>query len=943
MAITIANLTNGAAATNGSSQATASISPASNKLILLTVNSRTNASVEPNVPTITGNGLTWVAIASVYYDSTSASRKKTTLFRALGTASSGTITFDFAGQTQTNVSWVVDEVTGMDTSGTNGSGAIVQFATNKDETVTASTLTVTLAAFASSTNACYASFAQDNPTTTTATPKIGFTELADTAVSSISTQTEYKATSDTTPSYSYNTLPMMGGIALEIKEATGGGAQGLTPSLFTNGQTFYAATVSQAGGTQSLTPALFTNNQTFYAATVAGGAVTLSHALFTNAQTFYAPTATHSPILVNHVLSGAVTHNSARVIARLSAQTTNAVLEYATNSGFTSSSTTSAVNVTSGNDLIADFSLSGLSANTQYYYRVLINGVANSITGKFKTFSTGTYSFSFAFSGDANQSDSQDVYTRIIARNPQFFFALGDTPYIDSDATSVTPYQNGYKTWFGDATVSSMLQAFQYQYIWDDHDYGLDDSGSSNPGKSFVQSVYRQHIPHYPLEVSDSIYHSFQVGRVLFLVTDLRSERSGSTFLSSAQMTWFKGEITAASTDPSIQLIVWANSVPWIDTSGTSTDTWDGADAQRTEIANHIVSVGMQNNFCIISADAHMVAADDGTNSEGGFPVFQSAPLNRSNSTKGGPYTFGPYASSNGQYSIMSITDNGTDIDINVKGYNGSDTQLYTLDFTAPYVINAPLLSNAQTFYAATVTNGGATQNLTPALFSNANTFYNATVATSYTASAGLFTNNNNTIYAANVTYSNTLTAALFTNTSTFYSPLIASGLALAPELFSNAQTFYSASVGVGAINLTPNVLSNTNQFYAPVVQQEGGPQLLAPSLLESSNAFFNATLSTTYTVSAELLTNASVIYAPLATASNQIIAPLLANNQTFHGSSVISDQVLLSGLLTNVNVFYPFILQNGEEVILTFGKRQSKRIINSSKRAMNIQTRKRT
>lgn len=253
--------------------------------------------------------------------------------------------------------------------------------------------------------------------------------------------------------------------------------------------------------------------------------------------------------------------------------------------------------------------------------------------------------------------------------------------------------------------------------------------------------------------------------------------------------------------------------------------------------------------------------------------------------------------------------------------------------------LTAPLLANAQTFYAATVNSAYA---LTPALFTNANTFYNATVAKSYTASAGLFTNNS-TIYSANVTYSNTLTPGLFTNTSTFYSPLIASGLALAPELFSNAQTFYGASVGVGAINLTPNLLSNTSQFYAPVVQQEGDPQLLAPSLVDSINTFFNATLSTTYTVSAELVTNASVIYAPVATASNQIVAQLLTNNQTFYGSVVISDQVLLSGLLTNANVFYPFILQNGDEVIFAYGKRLSKKIITSSKRTMNIQSRKRT
>jgi hypothetical protein len=52
-------------------------------------------------------------------------------------------------------------------------------------------------------------------------------------------------------------------------------------------------------------------------------------------------------------------------------------------------------------------------------------------------------------------------------------------------------------------------------------------------------------------------------------------------------------------------------------------------------------------NVCMISADAHMVAIDDGSNSgyaagsRGGFPVFQAAALQSSGSEKRGPYSAG--------------------------------------------------------------------------------------------------------------------------------------------------------------------------------------------------------------------------------------------------------------------------------------------------------------
>ena len=65
------------------------------------------------------------------------------------------------------------------------------------------------------------------------------------------------------------------------------GVVSLAPSLLTNAQTFYAPTVSQ--GAQVLTPALLTNTSSFYAPSVAVGAVALSPSLLTNTQSFYAP------------------------------------------------------------------------------------------------------------------------------------------------------------------------------------------------------------------------------------------------------------------------------------------------------------------------------------------------------------------------------------------------------------------------------------------------------------------------------------------------------------------------------------------------------------------------------------------------------------------------------------------------------------------------------
>ena len=60
----------------------------------------------------------------------------------------------------------------------------------------------------------------------------------------------------------------------------------------------------------------------------------------------------------------------------------------------------------------------------------------------------------------------------------------------------------------------------------------------------------------------------------------------------------------------------------------------------------------------IVSGDAHMVALDDGTNSEGGFPVLQAAALDRPGSDKGGPYSGGTFPGG-GQFGTIDVHDDG--------------------------------------------------------------------------------------------------------------------------------------------------------------------------------------------------------------------------------------------------------------------------------------------
>lgn len=169
-AITATDLATGGSAFGNSSYTTASITPSANRLVLAWgTNYRTFST--PSTPTPSGNGLTWVEVATVTWDSTFSPTKRTTLFRAMGASpSSGPVTIGFGFTNQSGCVWSIQEFDSVDTSGFNGSGAVVQSATGSSNFAGTGGLSITLAALASSGNATAGGFSNviDSPTSLSA-------------------------------------------------------------------------------------------------------------------------------------------------------------------------------------------------------------------------------------------------------------------------------------------------------------------------------------------------------------------------------------------------------------------------------------------------------------------------------------------------------------------------------------------------------------------------------------------------------------------------------------------------------------------------------------------------------------------------------------------------------------------------------------------------------
>lgn len=226
MGVAFTNLLTGNSGNNAAtSYTTASITPPANKPIYISITSRDALSVQNNVPTVSGCNLSWVQVATIYFDTDSSSRKTLTLLRALGgSPTTGTLTIDFGGQTQSDATWIIDYADGADISGGNGSNSVVQSVTNKDEVSGGGTISVTLASFSSPNNVAYATAACDSNSTFgvgSMTAGTGYTKITDTCTNQIH-GTEYDLANVTAASATFPTAAgaKMGIIAIEVKAAS---------------------------------------------------------------------------------------------------------------------------------------------------------------------------------------------------------------------------------------------------------------------------------------------------------------------------------------------------------------------------------------------------------------------------------------------------------------------------------------------------------------------------------------------------------------------------------------------------------------------------------------------------------------------------------------------------------------------------------------------------
>jgi len=433
--------------------------------------------------------------------------------------------------------------------------------------------------------------------------------------------------------------------------------------------------------------------------------------------------------------AGALTPTSAVVKAKLALPTETARLALSKNPDLSRAFYAPAQ---PGDSRIASFHVRNLEPNLYYYYAVEVSGIRDlQNRGRFRTYPSGPTSFNFAFASCARTASSHPVFQTILQNTPLFFLHVGDFHYLDIKQNNRDAFRRGYDLVLASRTQSALYRNVPFVYMWDDHDFGGNNSSAEADVHEAARLTYQEYVPHYPLVAGSGnvpIHHAFTVGRVRFILTDLRSSRvpitapdtEAKTMLGGAQKQWFKSELLGAK--GKYPLVFWISSVPWLGGQGTNyypvpvnfsgyahhrnlpplpitqgrvftagaslpppEDHWSLYSVERREIADFVKQNGI-TGLCIIHGDAHMLAADNGSNADyatgGGapIPVIAAAPLDQAASIKGGPYSQGIYKAPRGEgcFGVVRVLDQTNSIRVIYSGRNHFNAEKVALEFEVP-------------------------------------------------------------------------------------------------------------------------------------------------------------------------------------------------------------------------------------------------------------------
>jgi alkaline phosphatase D len=193
--------------------------------------------------------------------------------------------------------------------------------------------------------------------------------------------------------------------------------------------------------------------------------------------------------------------------------------------------------------------IQGLSPNTCYHYEITVNGKSDPAwAGSFKTAPAEgkPASFRLALTSCMKIGQPQASWYLLLAQQPDIHLTVGDTHY--ADTTDPTVQWKHHVTYRRQKEFATVLRNVPTYAIWDDHDYGPNNSDGTAKGKERSLAGWKQAWANPALGTPDTpgAFFKFSHGDVDFFMVDSRYHRSPDKapddnekrMLGDAQFAW---------------------------------------------------------------------------------------------------------------------------------------------------------------------------------------------------------------------------------------------------------------------------------------------------------------------------------------------------------------------------------------------------------------------